>query len=73
MAVITSHRETVYGPRKANGTIYVKDGRRRYRVKWDLKGDHAEQWGANTEILCVTYPLFESLVASIQAGDTSNT
>lgn len=47
---------------KVSGTIKVRDGRRIYRVKYEAKGDHAEQWGASAEVLVFTFPAFESLI-----------
>lgn len=45
------------------GTIMVKDGRRRYSVKYSREpGGHACQWGAPTDILIFTYPEFEKLI-----------
>jgi hypothetical protein len=44
-----------------SGSIRCEHEGRRHVVKFEKQGDHAEQWGANPDILKLTYPTFERL------------
>ena len=45
------------------GTILVKDGNQKHRVKFEFgEGTYNGQWGANTDVLCYTWSTFERLM-----------
>ena len=66
---ITETTRRVMANGTIKGTITVRDGKRKYTVRYEqTPNGFSQQWGANPEVLSRTYDTFEKLCSGAIAA-----